>query len=270
MANNKLNFTKATLETLPLPSTGKRTYYYDIKMRGLGISITSNNVRSFIVYRKINGKPERITLGHFPDLSIEQARRKAESINASIAQGNNPNDKRRAERAEMTLGSLFNEYLERHSKIHKRSWNKDQAVFNRYLATWQSRKLSTITKTDIQKLHQDIGCNNGHYAANRLLALCSTIFSKAIEFGLWDKSNPASGIKKFRERSRDRFLQADELPRFFQALSEEQNDAIRDYIMLALLTGARKSNLLAMRWDQINLDRREWRIPVTKMKHHKL
>lgn len=264
MANNKLNFTKAVLETLPTPPTGKRGYYYDTKMRGLGISITSNGSRSFIVYRKVNGKPERITLGRFPDLSIEQARRKAENINATIAEGGNPNDRRRAERAEITFGALFDEYLERHAKIHKRSWDEDQAVFNRYLIPWQSRKLSTITKTDIQKLHQDVGRHKGRYGANRLLALCSIVFNKATEFGLWDKANPALGIKKFREQSRDRFLQADELPRFFQALSQEQNDNVRDYVILALLTGARKSNVLAMRWDQINLDGREWRIPRTK------
>lgn len=169
---------------LPTPPAGKRAYYYDTKMRGLSISITSNGVRSFIVYRKIRGKPERITLGHFPDLSIEQARRKAEAINAAIAQGANPNDHRRAERAEITFGASFNEYLERHSKIHKRSWNEDEAVFNHYLVPWQSRKLSTITKTDIQKLHQEIGRNKGHYAANRMLTLCSTVFNKATEFGL--------------------------------------------------------------------------------------
>ena len=264
MENNRFNFTKATLEALRVPPVGKRAYYYDTKMRGLGISITSNGVRSFIVYRKINGKPERITLGRFPDLSIEQARRKAETINAAIAQGENPNDQRRADRAEMTLEELFTEYLERYAKLHKRSWKKDQAQFHRHLATWRNRKLSAITKTDIQKLHHDIGRDHGQYAANRLLALCSTLFNKAAEFGVWDKPNPAQGIKKFREQSRDRFLQVDELPHFFQALSEEQNDTIRDYIILALLTGARKSNLLAMRWDQINLGGREWRIPQTK------
>ncbi len=264
MADNKFNFTKATLEALPKPPIGKRAYYYDTKMRGLGVSITSNGTCSFIVYRWVNGKPERITLGRFPDLSIEQARRKAESVNATIAEGGNPNDHRRAERAEMTLGTLFNEYLERHAKIHKRTWKEDLSQFNRYLVSWQSRKLSAITKTDIQKLHQDVGRNNGHYAANRLLALCSSIFNKATEFGLWDKTNPAAGIKKFRERARDRFLLADELPRFFQALSQEQNDTIRNYIIIALLTGARKSNVLAMRWDQIHLDCREWHIPRTK------
>ena len=106
--NKKINFTKATLNALTPPLTVKRIYYYDTKMRGLGISITSTGVMSFVVYRWINGKPERITLGRYPDLSIEQARRKAAEINATIAKGENPNDKRRADRAEMTLGQLKN------------------------------------------------------------------------------------------------------------------------------------------------------------------
>ncbi len=264
MADNKFNFTKAALEALPLPSPGKRAYYYDTKMRGLGVSITSNGAYSFVVYRWVNGKPERVTLGRFPDLSVEQARRKAETINAAIAQGQNPNDQRRADRAEMTLEELFTEYLERYAKLHKRSWKKDQEQFHRHLSIWRHRKLSTIHKTDIQKLHHDIGRDSGQYAANRLLALCSTLFNKAAEFGVWDKSNPAQGIKKFREFSRDRFLQANELPRFFEALAAEPNEIIRDYIIMALLTGARCSNLLAMRWEQIDLARREWRIPQTK------
>jgi integrase len=59
-------------------------------------------------------------------------------------------------------------------------------------------------------------------------------------------------------------LQADELPRFYAALAEEPNETIRDYFLLSLLTGARRSNALAMRWDEIDFARAEWRIPRTK------
>lgn len=264
--NNKINFIKASLDALPLPAAGKRNYYYDVKMRGLGISITSNGAKSFIVYRWVNGKPERVTLGRYPDLSIEQARRMASEVNATIAKGENPNDKRRNDRTEITLGKMFAEYLERHAKIHKKEWKEDENQFNRYLEPWEKRKLSSITKNDIQKLHHEIGRDKGNYAANRLLSLMSILFNKANEFGLWDKINPASGIKKFPEKSRDRFLQVDELPRFFEALAQEPNDIIRDYFLLSLLTGARRSNVQSMRWDQINLKQGEWYIPDTKNK----
>ncbi len=47
-------------------------------------------------------------------------------------------------------------------------------------------------------------------------------------------------------------------------MAEENNDTIRDYFILSLLTGARRSNVLAMKWEQINLEQGEWRIPETK------
>ena len=89
------------------------------------------------------------------------------------------------------------------------------------------------------------------------------MFNKAIEWG-YKGDNPANNVKKFKEKSRDRFLQVDELPRFFKALEEEENITTRDYFYISLYTGARKANVLAMRWDEVNFTSQEWRIPKTK------
>jgi integrase len=158
---------------------------------------------------------------------------------------------------------MFQEFMERYSKKHKRSWQYDEREINKFLPHWFKRKASTISKQEIQILHERVRDENGLYQANRLLERISSIFNRAIEWG-WHGTNPAEGIRKFREKSRDRFLQPDELPRFFAALEAEDNQTARDYIMLSLLTGARKSNVLAMRWDEIQFERAEWRIPETK------
>jgi integrase len=258
----KLNFTKAAIESLPPPAKGW-AYHYDAKTRGLAIGISHTGARSFVVYRKVQGRPERITLGRYPDLTIEQARGKAASINSAIAHGENPADKRRQDRKEMTFGQLFAEYLQRHAKPNKRTWDEDEAMFNQYLRTLAKLKFSSLTRAQIASIHSRIGAAHPR-TANKVLALVSSIFGRAAEWGLWDKPNPAKGIKKFKERSRDRFLQSDELPRFFQAVAEEPNGAIRDYVLLSLLTGARRSNVLAMRWEAISFSRGEWRIPQTK------
>ena len=263
MTENRFNFTKKVLDALATPPKGKRTYYYDAKTRGLGISVTSTGAKTFVVYRKIQGRPERITLGRYPDLAIEQARGLAAEANAAIARGENPNEKKRAVREEMTLGELFSLYLERHAKVHKRSWRDDQAQFERFLGSMAHRKISNVRKANIQILHAKVGRDHGLYAANRVLALLHTLFNKAREWG-WEKSNPAGGIRKFKERQRDRFLQTDELPRFFRALAGEPNTTVRDYIVTSLLTGARRTNVLEMRWDNISFERQEWRIPNTK------
>ena len=129
---------------------------------------------------------------------------------------------------------------------------------------WRKYKLSDITTSKITELHTRIGEENGKYEANRVLALLSILFNKAKEWGYLSKVNPVIGIKRFEEHERERFLQPDELPRFFQALEEEPNVAIRDYIFISLLTGARRTNVLAMQWKDISFARKEWKLMQTK------
>ena len=268
MATHRIPFTKPKLATLTAPSPkpgGQSVYdtYHDDKEAGLVLLVTSGGSKTFYLSKKINGRPERIKLGRFPDLSVENARKAAAQQKGQIAVGKNPNADRKKLRADMSLGGLFEDYMERYSKKHKRSWKYDEREINKFLSHWFKRKLSDITKQEIQRLHETIRDKNGLYQANRLLERLTTMYNKAIEWG-WEGQNPATGIKKFREKSRDRFVQTDELPRLFAAIANEANETVRDYIMLSLLTGARKSNVLAMRWDDISFERLEWRIPETK------
>lgn len=261
----EINFTKKTIDALPLPENGKRVTYHDKKTSGLSLRVSSNGTKSFNVRRKLNGRAERVTLGKYPAMSIEQARNKAAETNAVIAQGESVNSRKRAIREEMTFGELFNIYLDRYAKVHKKSWKSDVSQYEKHLKIWINRKLSEFNKQDIQKVHTDIGKNSGIYAANRVLALIHVLFVRAIDWG-WEGNNPASGVKKFKEQSRERFLHADELPRFFESLALEPSKIYRDYFLLAILTGARRANLLAMRWDQVNLERAVWIIPHEEAK----
>lgn len=261
---NKINFTKAAIDGLILPEHGKRTDYQDTKTTGLQLRVTSNGTKTFSVLRRIQGTLERITIGRYPDLTVEQARRKAIQINADIANDVNPGEVKRGRKRELTFSELFAEYLERHSKPNKRTWTEDVSKFRIYLEKpLGSKKLSTIDRASIAAIHSSITKSGHGITANRVKALVSSVFGWAISAGLWH-TNPAMGIKLNKERSRDRFIQGDELPKFFQALGDEQNDTMRDYFLLSLLTGARRSNVLSMQWADINLERAEWRIKETK------
>ena len=260
----KLNFTKAGLESLPIPANGW-AYHYDLKVQGLCIGIGSTGKRSFILYRKINGKPERIAIGPYPDLTIEQARGKASELNAAIANGANPAEIKRGRVAEVVFGELFNQYLERHAKMNKKTWAEDQQRYNQYLAKpLGNKKLSSIDRKLIASIHSNITMAGHPTVANRVIALVSSVYGWALSAGVWEQNNPARGVKKNQEKSRDRFIQGDELPRFFEAVKEESNVSMRDYFLLALLTGARKANLLSMKWEDISFERAEWRIEETK------
>jgi integrase len=260
---SKYNFTKSFISSLPPAKQGKRDYYKDNKVAGLEIMVTEKGSKSFKITRKKNGRIIRVTLGKYPDLSIENARKKAHEVNAQIAEGINPNDLKNELKQEISFGDLFNEYMERYSKKHKRSWKYDEREVNKFLPHWFKRKISTITNQEIRLLHEKVGNENGIYQANRLLERIRAIYNKAIEWG-YKIENPTNNIKKFKEQSRDRFIQTDELPRFFAALEQEENKIIKDYILLSLYTGARKGNVLAAKWEQINFTIFEWRIPKTK------
>lgn len=262
-SKNKFNFIKKSLEALPTSHKGKRAYYYDTKVRGLGIAVTDKGTKTFIVYKKIDGKPQRVKLGHFPTLSIENARALALEVSAQIAKGENPNEEKHKIKQELDLGDLFKQYMERYAKNYKTSWSEDCKLYKRYLTNLEKKKISHIKKADIESLHAKIGTNHGKYAANHALALLRTMYNKAISWG-WKGVNPCIGIKKFKEKSRDRFIQGDETTKFFGALNAELNETFKDFFYISLLTGARRSNVLSMRWSDINFERAEWLIRETK------
>jgi len=263
--SEQINFTKKTIDALPIPETGKRDTYHDTKTPGLQLRVTSTGAKTFSVYRRTKGgSPERVTLGRYPEMTIEQARKSSAEINLHINAGKNPADRLREAKREMTLNDLFQEYMERRAAFNRRP-DKPQATYRLYLSDWDKRKLSTIKHEEVDRLHKKIGRNIGQVTANIVLKLLHVMFNKAInEWRIWKGENPAHGIAKFPEQSRDRFIQSDELPRFFQAVAAEENEIIRDYVLMSLLTGARRSNVLAMRWQDISFDRHEWRIEETK------
>jgi len=259
-----INFTKVNLEALSVPASG-RTEYQDAKTPGLKIRVTANNVKTFCVLKRVKGGPPlRATLGRFPEMTIEQARRQAAAVLSEIAEGGNPAEVKRALKAEHTFAELFKIYFERHASVHKKSSGKDNQQFKQFLEIpLGKKKISTITRDDISTIHRNI-TNDGHPAvANRVLALLSVIFNRAIEWG-FTQNNPCTNIRRNSEVSRDRFLQSDEFPRFIVALKTEPDPTIRDFIWMSLFTGARRSNVLSMQWSEISLTEGTWRIPMTK------
>lgn len=259
----KYNFTKNFIESLKAAAKGKRNFYKDAKVNALEVMVTDKGTKSFKVTKKKEGRIIRVTLGHYPDLSIENARRKAFEINAKIASGINPNEEKSKLKQEINVSSLIDIYVERHSRKHKVTWNYDNHEVRRFTSHLAKRKISSVTNDDVRKLHERIAEENGIYQANRFLATLKAMYNKAIEWG-YEGCNPALRIKQFKETSRDRFIQPEELPRFFKALAEEANNVAKDYFYIALYTGARKANILSMKWEEINFISKEWKIPKTK------
>lgn len=262
MMPQRFLLTQSRVNAIRIPAAG-RPIYYDTRTAGLGVRVTPKGVKTLVLRRKIDGRAQMITLGRFPVIGLEQARKMADEHNGAIARGENPQDQKWKRREEATFGQLFQEYMEQHAKQTK-TWRAAERHYERFLKPWTGRKAASISKHDVQLLHIRVGRANGLYMANRLLQLLHSIFERGRVWGVIEHDNPAHGIKKFLEVPRERFLQPDEMPRFFEALDQEANTSVRDFFLICLMTGARLSNVAKMRWDQVNLERATWEIPETK------
>lgn len=228
-------------------------------------------------------------LANNPELNVRMARSLAALVKIDLKAGIRPADVKRAKRAEPTLGELLEEYINRHMIPRKLKTIEDvRCDFERYIGelpptprkkhgkvrakppgsvNWSKRAISNIPKGEIQRLHADLGRLTGHTTANKIVSILKAMYNQAINWGLFDKTNPVTGIKKFPTRSRERFLQSNELPRFFESVAAEPELDIRDYVLLSLLTGARRSNVISMRWADVDLDRALWIVPHTMSKN---
>ncbi|MFM8442458.1 MAG: tyrosine-type recombinase/integrase [Methylococcus sp.] len=252
-------FTKRYLESLQ--PTGKSYTVKDDKTHGLILMVTPGGAKTFYSYRWLNGKPERFKLGTFPGMTIEQARRRADDVNGAIANNGNPAAVKRSLKAEPTLLETFERFItEKRNRSGKpltpRTIENYQALLTHQLADLAKLKLSQVTPARLRALK--IPSDAQH---NKAKALISSVFTWAAHEGITEAPNPAAAMKTRFIKSRERFLQPAELPGFLAAV---EASPMRDFFLLALLTGARRSNLQSMAWADLDLEQGTWRIPKTK------
>ena len=252
--------TKQLIDETPFPAAGQM-FVRDTELRGFALRVTQGR-KSFILEKRIRGRMRRLTLGPYGPLTLDQTRKVAVMHVDAIAQGDDPAQVRQDRLHEPTFGDLTAQYLERHA-ARKRSGRDDQGMLDTHLLVFRTRKLTDLNRNAVARLHAQVG-ETAPYRANRLVALLRKMFNLARDWGLYSGENPATRIQMFREESRDRFVQPEELPRLFQAIAEEADPAVRAVVLTALLTGARRTEVLTMRWDDVSLARAEWRIPHTK------
>ncbi|RKT47486.1 Arm DNA-binding domain-containing protein [Thiocapsa rosea] len=78
--SDKLRFTKTRIDALGPAEAGKRKFYYDADTPGLSVQVTGSGTKTFYVYRWVGGKPEKIRLGTFPAMTVEQAQRETRKL----------------------------------------------------------------------------------------------------------------------------------------------------------------------------------------------
>lgn len=163
-----------------------------------------------------------------------------------------------------TLRDLWNAYLQGHVMPHCRTAPKMARMWRDYFKEFAARPADSIKRFEIKVWHGQLGQQHGQVAANHALAQLSAIYNKAIEWDLFTAPNPASRISKFKIPGRTRYLTQEQVVAFLAAVDRLKNPVMRDYYKVLLFTGQRKTNVLEMKWSQVDLDNGIWRIPRTK------
>ena len=256
-----VTFTKRQL--LALPATGEQYFVKDPKTPGLVLLVSQHGTKTFYLRRRIGGKDERIRIGRFLDWTIEQAQKKVTELNGAINKGDNPNQVKRSLRDEPSFGELFERYLsEKRSRsgepLSVRTIEEYRLAVRLHLSPLVNKKLSEISAYTLKRLHARIV---SPAQANKCKAIVRAVFRWAEAEDITEVPVPTGKLKDRAIASRARFLQPDEVGRFLAAVESSPQ---ADFFMLALLTGARRENILAMQWKELDLSRSVWRIPRTK------
>lgn len=248
-----MRLNKRNVESIAL--AGREQFIWDDDLPGFGVRVYPSGRRVYLVQYRARGRTRRYVLGIHGPLTAAEARKSARTTLGDVARGEDPAATRAQERRASSVAELCDAYLELHSRPRKRSAGDDEQRVRDFLKpAWGSRKAVDILRPDVIALHRRIGSERGRYTANRLLATVSSMWNWAEREGLLPLGhpNPARGISRFPEESRDRWLTPTEVRRVFDAVKQEGNPHVRAFFALALLTGARKRELLTLRWDSVH------------------
>jgi integrase len=261
------NLRQDTIKPLPyLGARNEQCFDWDQQLIGFGVRVYPTGRKTFVCSYRVQGRRRIATLGRADILKLDTARKKAVAYLGQVAEGLDPQAPKDTLKAAGTMKSLVDAYIGRHAKLKKGTWADDEAYLARHLLPqFGSRLALAITTDDMAALHSEIGSKHP-YAANRLLEIVRKMYNLGRKWGLVpiDKANPASGVERFPETKRRRFVTPDELPQLSKAIEQEFDEYVRHAIWLLLLTGLRRGELLNAKWSDIDWKQRTLSIPKTK------
>jgi integrase len=169
-----------------------------------------------------------------------------------------------------TFRELVEAYIERH--VNLTANNPVRATYQvrwqvkRHFEAWLDRNVDQIALADMLAVKNR--CGKKHHLANRAVEFVKAIFNWSAtnnegKINFWQVENPAKHVKLYDEEPRTRFLQPEEMIRFEDTLEKETHQDLKDFISLSLATGARKGDVFAMRWSDIQWERSTWCVPDT-------
>jgi integrase len=281
---------KLTKQSLPSLKPRSKPYIeYDSDLAGFGVAVYPSGIKSWVCeYRPHGGgrgvAKKRVTLGKTSQLTPEQARKAAGDMLATVRLGGDPAQEKLERRASVTVDELIDLF----DAQYVGPMLKPGTIVSHRIALEELRrahgalKAIALTHAHVTTLHFRMA--DRPYAANRAAAVWSKAFAWAAHAGLIPEGhNPVKGLKKYRERGRERFLTSEELARLGDKLREGETVGLSysvdeakptakhapkaehrrvkldryaaAAIRLLILTGARLREILHAKWEQVDAER---------------
>jgi integrase len=241
------------------------------RVRGLMLRITPAGARAWCLnYRvKDTGRERRLTIGDVAAWPIAEARKRAAELRREVDSGGDPLGQREEKRAAPTVADLVERFIEEALPSRApRTQAEYRAMWRDWILPALGRlKVVAVDREDVEKLHRKITAHGKARRANSVKSLCSALFSQAIVWGLRE-DNPVHHIKGNPEHGRERYLLPPEIERLVTVLERwraKRPDSV-DAITLAMLTGARRGEILGMRYGEVDLGAGVWSKPAASTK----
>ncbi len=257
------------VNTATCPDGKKKENYYDTGITGFILECRSSGGKTYALrYRDSHDRQIQQKIGDAKDISFDKAKTAAKMIRSRVVLGEDPSAEKRTKRKIPTLEDFTRERYFPYIKGYKRSWRSDDSIYrNHLLPQFGTCHLDEISQQSvIEYYHGLLGKEYAKATCNRVLVHLRHMFNLAKKWKIpGAEINPVSEIKLVDpNNARERFLTAEETKRLHTELEKSDNPQLKNIIALLLLTGARKRELLDASWEDIDMERRIWKIPMSK------
>lgn len=265
--SDQFRFTQKRIRDLAPPAEG-RAEYVDTDQPKLRVRVTSSGHKSFAVLTKDRaGEARRITLGSWPTMSVETAREEAGKVLGKILNGIDPVAEKRKVRAEsMTLGELLSRYLD--GRDLKPKTKIDYTIkLKMGFPDWLTMPASKITEAMILRRHRELTDKFANDSTNGIFRSLRLVIRFGVAIGAIESSPVAilSNARLWhRSHRKDRVIPSDKLGVFLRGVRSMPNIQDQAMLQIMLFSGLRLSEVLGLRWDDVDLTRRILTVRDTK------
>jgi integrase len=263
-----MKFSTQTVAQLAPPLGSSDALFWDDAIPGFGVRARASGRKLWIFQYRVGAQQRRMTLGLVSAVGLGEARKVATQIYAKTKLGLDPagdNIEHQARAAE-TFGAAVDLYLARQkTRLRPLSYGAVTRHLHANAKSLHRLPLVKIDRRTIATLLAKVATSVSDATTNRVRTSLSGFFAWAIREGLVE-INPVSGTEQREEKSRDRVLTHGEIAEIWAALQDDTYGAL---VKLLILTGCRRAELGALKWNEVDLERGLITLPAERVKNHR-